>query len=456
MKRQLWLVALFCIFNLAGGVVPPEALAEEISCSPDVALNGTRSIALTGRQVASWSDAPLTTGASLAEELSSYGIPMSELTVGTEVPLTLPGNVENSVYVLERLSPRGPEEHAWIILYSLAPTAVRLEMERQGIRYPWSGFVLTMDAEEAETPLRLGILGQADEQLVFDLATRTFQPASVALLHDQAAAKVSQGCTACIRDLLKSVACEALATGVACATVAGCPGAILSALIRATWKLLTQDLCFPLDLVSCAAACAAPRISLTPASNARLNPGRQQIKVDISGTNAGAWALPVPQNGRPGVPLIKLGSNPRVLDWVAAAGVYTIYAGNIPLANAPGMVRSTNVTVGSTSTASVNWRIVDGCSDNRGFRVRFFDKTNGGVFPSQSEVFTVPAGGDRTFSFNAPRGSRICLGAEQSPPTSSWWCYGINGNQDGSYSAGCCSIVPSTGNLNLGNTLICN
>jgi hypothetical protein len=238
--------------------------------------------------------------------------------------------------------------------------------------------------------------------------------------------------------------------------VAGCPGAIISVLIRASWKLLTQDLCFQGDIVSCVNTCALPRITVTPASNAQLTTGHHPITVSISGTNAGAWALPVPQNGLPGAPLLKIGGNPRVLDWAAATGVYTIYAGNIPLTSTPGVTRSTNVSVGQSATATVNWTISDGCADNHGFQVRFFDETHGGVFPNSTHYYVVPAGGQATFSFSAPRGSRLCLGAQQDPPDDFTWCVGIDGNLDGSYSNLCCMVVPATGSFNPTNNLTCN
>ena len=430
--------------------------AQDISCSAEAAIDSKRMVTLSDQQLLSWATVPLTTGGTLADEMKAYGLQLSDFTTGTEVPLTLPGKVASSVYVLESQSARDPMAHTWVILYSVAPTAVRVALEQEGVKYPWSGFVLTLDGNNVAAPIRLGMLGQPSNQLVYDPQARTFHNAETPLA-GAAQAKISQDCIQCIIDLVKSVACEAVADGISCATVAACPGAILSALLRATWKLLTQDLCFPGDIAKCAASCAFPQITLTPSSNAQLSSGRQQITVSISGTNAGAWALPIQQGSLPGAPLIKIGSNPRVLDWNPTNGTYTIYAGNIPLVNTPGIARSTNVNVGvSSATGSVSWTISDSCNDNRGLRFRIFDKTRGGVFPSTSTYYAVPAGGQVIASFNAPRGSRICLGASQDPPGSTWWCYGINGDRDGSYSSLCCAVVPASGNLTAGNNLVCN
>jgi hypothetical protein len=449
--KALWAAIIVSV------ILTANAAAQEISCLADKAIETAGIVTLNDQQMSSWATATLTTGTSLAEELQAYGVAMNEFTTGTEIPLTLPGHVASSIYVLERQSSRNPVENTWVILYSMAPTEVRLELERQGISYPWSGFVLIMDGNDAAAPLRLGMLGQPEHQLVYDRATRTFQRASRPILEGVPEAKISQGCIDCLLDLVKSVACEAVADGVACATVAGCPGAIISALIRASWKLLTQDLCFQGDIASCAFSCALPQITITPSSNAQVSSGLQKITVSISGTNAGAWALAVPQNSLPGAPLIKLGGNPRILDWNPRAGVYTIYAGNVPLLNTPGVARSTNVKVGQQgSTAIVNWTITDECNDSRGLRIRFFDRTIGGVFPGLANYYAVPSAGQKTFSFNAPRGSRVCLGAAQDPPGSSSWCYGINGNLDGSYSNTCCTVIPATGTHTLSNRLVCD
>lgn len=429
--------------------------AQDAACSAEAAVDSARITSLRAEEFASWAEAPLSTGTSLSEELRSYGISMSEFSAGRKIALTLPGNRETSIYVLARESLRQPLDNTWVMLYSVAPTAVRLELEHQGIVYPWSGFVVTMDDRNGSGSLRVGMLGQPDHQLEYNPVSHQFQRVAAANLAGESQVKASEGCMDCILGLVKEVACEFLADTVACLTVAGCPGAVISALVRASWKLLTQDVCFPANIALCAFRCGMPEIKITPASNTILSPGKQQITVNISGTNAGAWVLPVPQNGRPGAPMIRLGGNPRVVEWNASAGVYTIYAGSIPLTGYPGIQRNTNVVVGQVSFVPVNWTITDGCSDNRGLRVRFFDKTRGGVFPSASSYFVIPVGSQKTLAFNAPRGSRICIGAGQDPPSSRSWCYGINGTADGSYSATCCAVVPETGALTLSNRLIC-
>ncbi|MFL6259681.1 MAG: hypothetical protein ACJ76Y_08220 [Thermoanaerobaculia bacterium] len=197
---------------------------------------------LTERQVISWADAPTAMGVPLGEALRDYSVDISMLTTGTEVPLVLPGNVETSIFVLEREVKGQPLNHDWVILYSVAPPAVRQALERQSIRYPWSGFVMRMDDNDP-APIRIGMLGQSGFQLIYNPRKHTFERN---LLPTPGGLQIadSQDCMSCILDLVKSVVCEAVADGVSCATLAGCPGAVLSALIRATFKLITGDLCF--------------------------------------------------------------------------------------------------------------------------------------------------------------------------------------------------------------------
>ncbi len=455
LSRQLgWVV----VAVLMTDVFSVAFAAQDTSCAAGAAIDYKRMVTLSNLQVQSWADAPTATGVSLAEALHASGVEVSELTTGTEIPVVLPGNVASSVFVLEREVPREPQNHTWVVLYSVAPTLVRQAMEREGIRYPWSGFVMVMDGENNVAPLRVGMLGERGA-LVYNSSTHTFErEQSESLLGGQPQA--FGACVSCILDLVKSVICEAVADGVSCATLAGCPGAVLSALIRATFKLVTDDLCFEGDILGCANSCGLQQITLTPDSDAQIKPGNQKITVNIArGPNLGAWVLPVKQNGVPGAPQIHFGlSSQQTFNWNAAAGVYNLYAGNIPAPNTtiPGLGKSTNVRVGQSTTAVVTWQVIDGCDDGRGFRIRFFDKTHGGVFPS-SGYDSIPSGGENTFTMNVPRGSNLCRGAEQDPPTELYWCYGINGDQDADYpGAGtCCYQVPASGNLDLSVRLVC-
>jgi uncharacterized protein YegP (UPF0339 family) len=112
--------------------------------------------------------------------------------------------------------------------------------------------------------------------------------------------------------------------------------------------------------------------------------------------------------------------------------------------------------VQGSDTDTVSLNVTDGCSDGLGLRVRFFDKTYGGVFPNAQTYYTVASDGTSSFTFDAKHGARLCLGAETDPPNGLSWCYGINGDQDGSYSSLCCMDMPASGPLSWEMTLGCN
>lgn len=452
-QNTLWSIGAIILAATISTTKP--LAAQEVTCQARPAVSEQRVATLDGARISAWATAPVAGGGTLSDELFSYGVDASELFTETEMPVDLPGPIRTSIYLLERRSAARPESRTWVLLYSTAPTIVRKELEHRGISYPWSGFVLSVD-EGDEVPIRLGVLGQPKQQLAYDVQSRSFVPMGVPFGAAGTDRAISSGCIQCIKDLILDVACEAAAEGISCSTIAACPGAILSALIRATFRLITTEVCFPADLALCAVRCAAPQITITPASNAHLNSGQQRVTVNISGTNAGAWMLAVPQGGLPSAVSVKIGTNPRVINWNPADGVYTLFAGNIPLTGFPWAAKSTNVAVGqSGATGPVSWTITDACVDGRGFRLKFFDKTRGGTFPS-SGSYSIPNGQSRTFTFNAPRGSRVCLGAVQDPPTSTYWCYGIDGTEDGSYSSLCCQTVPQSGTLAPSLNLICD
>ena len=140
----------------------------------------------------------------------------------------------------------------------------------------------------------------------------------------------------------------------------------------------------------------------------------------------------------------------------------TTYYYTVCAVNAAGSSCASNYATVRTlpAAATINWTIEDGCQDGRGFRVRFFDKTRGGVYPSGGNYFFVPSGTTGIFSMNAPAGSRLCLGGQTEPPTSGHWCYGINGNQNADYpgagTAVCCRTVPGGGVVNTRTKMTCS
>ena len=102
--------------------------------------------------------------------------------------------------------------------------------------------------------------------------------------------------------------------------------------------------------------------------------------------------------------------------------------------------------------ATFTYTIGDGCQDGIGLYVRFFDETNDLVFPNSSQVYVVNSGRTSVIRLSVKRGAKICLGAERSDLDGYYWGVDINNDKG---CAGCCNVVPNTGNIARGFNLIC-
>ncbi len=106
----------------------------------------------------------------------------------------------------------------------------------------------------------------------------------------------------------------------------------------------------------------------------------------------------------------------------------------------------------SGGNATFTWTIIDGCGDGVGIYVRFFDETNGLVFPNSSQVYSINSGRSGVVRLSVKRGAKICYGAEPSDLDGSYWGVSLDNNQS---CASCCNIVPSSGNLSRSVRLLC-
>ena len=103
--------------------------------------------------------------------------------------------------------------------------------------------------------------------------------------------------------------------------------------------------------------------------------------------------------------------------------------------------------------ATFTWTIKDGCVDGVGIYIRFFDETNDIVFPNSTQVYSIGSGHTGSVKLSVKRGAKICYGAEPSNLDGSYWGVSLDNNQG---CAGCCNIVPNSGNISRSVNLICN
>jgi hypothetical protein len=110
-------------------------------------------------------------------------------------------------------------------------------------------------------------------------------------------------------------------------------------------------------------------------------------------------------------------------------------------------------TCPSGGNASFTWTIKDGCFDGLGVYVRFFDETNGLVFPNASQAYVINSGRSGTVKLTVKRGAKICYGAEPTNRDGSYWGVGLDNDQG---CASCCNIVPDSGNISRSVSLVCD
>lgn len=79
--------------------------------------------------------------------------------------------------------------------------------------------------------------------------------------------------------------------------------------------------------------------------------------------------------------------------------------------------------------SSLTWEITDGCRDNKGLQIRFFDRANNLVWPSASDVYVVPSGETRVRTLSCRAGASICYGARTDPAGSTYWGVDVDGSK---------------------------
>jgi PKD repeat protein len=236
------------------------------------------------------------------------------------------------------------ESYQGVLLYSPIPKNVREQLAAKNVVMPWSA--LSIQPGSTPSSLRLEMLGQGVAEDVNFVNDGTVQ------VHDRAGprATATDGCISCIKDQLRSIACEAAAIGISCATGIGCPGSVMAVIIKAVIGETTSLTCSQIQIMACAVQCSLPTITLTPNSNTVFPPSTIPIQVGISGGSflQGNWVAVV-QGLNVVFFSIGAGASDRY-NWSATPGTYTILGGNIPIsASVPWIKASTNVVVKSAN-----------------------------------------------------------------------------------------------------------
>jgi hypothetical protein len=107
-------------------------------------------------------------------------------------------------------------------------------------------------------------------------------------------------------------------------------------------------------------------------------------------------------------------------------------------------------TAPPSANAAMTWTISDGCSDGRGLQVKFYDRTNGGVWPTSSTHYLASPGGSVVRTLSCTRGARICFGATTDPSTTTYWGIGLEGNR------GCDSCCNACADVSVSRNLTCS
>ncbi len=105
-----------------------------------------------------------------------------------------------------------------------------------------------------------------------------------------------------------------------------------------------------------------------------------------------------------------------------------------------------------SGNATFTYTIIDGCPDGLGVYTRFFDETNGIVFPNTSQVYVINSGRSTVFRLSVKRGAKICYGAEPTDLDGSYWGVSLDDSQ---FCSACCNTVPNSGNISRSVRLTC-
>ncbi len=104
------------------------------------------------------------------------------------------------------------------------------------------------------------------------------------------------------------------------------------------------------------------------------------------------------------------------------------------------------------ASATIRWTLNDQCVDGLGVQARFFDMTNGGLWPDASNAWaTNVEGGYVDEVLACIPGAKVCYGAEPAPSNGRYWGLSLDGTQ----SCDACCAICGQGNPQPIN-LICN
>ena len=106
----------------------------------------------------------------------------------------------------------------------------------------------------------------------------------------------------------------------------------------------------------------------------------------------------------------------------------------------------------SSGSSVLVWPLEDSCNDGFDMEVRFFDRTNGGVWPGSGEVYVLR--GDDTYRLACTPGARVCYGARaRNSPYTNYWGVGLDGDEGCDR---CCYTCPTSGDAEVdGQIMIC-
>ena len=104
----------------------------------------------------------------------------------------------------------------------------------------------------------------------------------------------------------------------------------------------------------------------------------------------------------------------------------------------------------ANSMSSLTWVIEDGCDDGKGLQIRFYDRTYGGLWPSRSEVYVVPARERRERTLSCRTDANVCYGARTDPPGSNYRGVDLDGSK------GCDSCCTACRDTSVSKTLTCD
>ncbi len=89
-------------------------------------------------------------------------------------------------------------------------------------------------------------------------------------------------------------------------------------------------------------------------------------------------------------------------------------------------------TIGTTD---LTWVFRNSCSSP--VELKFFDKTNGGAWPNQSQVWVLDGGQQNSYELKCRKQAQICFGANLRSNSNYYWGVSVSNNQG---CEGCCRV----------------